>query len=348
MTNYHIELFAGAGGLALGCRQAGFEPWIYQDNNKYSCETLRLNNRLFGDGGPLIVEKDVRESSFKDTQTEIALLSGGIPCQPWSVGGIAKGMDDERNLWPEFVRVLGEMRPKSFIIENVQGILRPEFRAYFAYLLRALKSPCVKRWGDEPWESHLKAVNSAGGRASQHYDVHILQVNAVNYGVPQKRKRLFLVGFRRDLGVAYHFDYQHWWARADRKVPTLRDAIGDLPDPRDQEAGQYLHHIYVPGASVYRGHTPNQLDLPAKTIKAGAHGMPGGEGVVELDPVGLSNGEIRYLTVRELARIQTFPDTYRFCGSRTQQVKQIGNAVPVQLAYYVAESVYKALDLFKG
>lgn len=346
MTNYHVDLFAGGGGLALGCRQAGFEPFIYVENDKWAASTLRANNPRTGNA--IIIEKDVRETKWNDMQNDVALLSGGIPCQPWSVGGIAKGMDDERNLWPEFVRVLGEMRPKSFIIENVQGILRPEFRAYFAYLLRALKSPCVKRWGDEPWESHLKAVNSAGGRADMHYDVHILQVNAVNYGVPQKRKRLFLVGFRRDLDVVYNFDYQHWWARADQKVPTLRDAIGDLPDPRDPEAGQYLHHIYVPGASVYRGHTPNQLDLPAKTIKAGVHGMPGGEGVVELDPVGLNNGAIRYLTVRELARIQTFPDTYRFCGSRTQQVKQIGNAVPVQLAYYVAESVYKELDLFKG
>lgn len=340
MTNYHVDLFAGAGGLALGCRQAGFDPFVYVENNKWAAATLRANNPSHGNA--IICERDARRLKWNDMQTDVALLSGGIPCQPWSVGGIAKGMDDERNLWPEFVRVLGEMRPKSFIIENVQGILRPEFKAYFAYLLRFLKSPCVKRWEGEPLESHTRQLQYAGGSASQHYDVHTLQLNAKNYGVPQECKRLLLVGFRRDLNITWKFEYQQHWGPGN-KLLTLRDAIGDLPDPRDQEAGQYLHHIYVPGAREYRGHTPNVLDRPAKTLKAGVHGMPGGEGVVELDPVGLNNGEIRYLTVRELARIQTFPDDYRFCGSRSSQVKQIGNAVPVKLAEYVAKSVYDHL-----
>jgi DNA (cytosine-5)-methyltransferase 1 len=334
----HIELFAGAGGMALGCAQAGFEPFIYQDNDKYCYETLRMNNKAFGNGGPVIHCRDIRETAFNDLQTEIALLSGGVPCQPWSVGGLAKGIEDKRNLWPEFARVLGECLPRAFIIENVQGILRPQFKPYLGYLLNALKSPTVRRWGDEPWESHAKAVRYAGGKGSLHYDVHILGLNAKNYGVPQERKRVFLVGFRKDLEIEWKFDYQYHFGMFNH-LWTLRDAIGHMPDPRTPEAREYNDHIYVPGASVYRGHTPNELDKPAKTIKAGVHGMPGGEGVVELD-----DGSIRYLTVRELARIQTFPDSYQFYGSRTQQIKQIGNAVPVKLAAYVAKSVYEHLE----
>lgn len=335
----HVDLFAGGGGLAYGCKLAGFEPFIYADNDKWCADTLRANNAPFGLGGPLIERRDIRDTKWNDLQVGVDLLTGGVPCQPWSVGGLAKGMEDDRNLWPEFIRAMGECLPKAFIIENVQGILRPQFKPYLGYLMNALKSPTVRRWGDEPWESHAKAVRYAGGKGSLHYDVHILQLDAMNYGVPQKRKRLLLVGFRKDLGIEFKFDYKHWFS--DGKKITLRDAIGDLPDPRSIEAGRWKDdgHVYVPGARVYRGHTPNKLDLPAKTIKAGVHGMPGGEGIVELD-----DGSIRYLTVRELARIQTFPDGYRFRGSRSQQIKQIGNAVPVRLAYYVAQSVFDHLE----
>jgi DNA (cytosine-5)-methyltransferase 1 len=333
----HIELFAGAGGLALGCKQAGFDPFLYVDNDRYCYQTLRLNNAQNWAGGPIIDHRDVRALKFDDLQTDVALLSGGIPCQPWSVGGLAKGIEDDRNLWPEFVRALGECLPRSFIIENVQGILRPQFRQYFGYLLNALQSPTVRRWGGEPWESHANSVRYAGGAPKLHYDVHILQVNAKDYGVPQERKRLFLVGFRRDQGVNWKFHYQQHYGVFNH-LWTLRDSIGSLPDPREIELEFPKYHTFVPGAQEYRGHTANELDKPAKTVKAGVHGMPGGEGIVLLD-----DGSIRYLTVRELARIQTFPDGYQFYGSRTQQVKQIGNAVPVKLAAYVAKSVYEHL-----
>jgi DNA (cytosine-5)-methyltransferase 1 len=335
----HIELFAGAGGMALGCHQAGFEPFIYVDNDQYCFKTLAANGPQFHKGA-IIENRDVRDLDWSDQQTEIALLSGGVPCQPWSVGGLAKGIEDSRNLWPEFTRVLGGVLPKAFIIENVQGILRPQFKPYLGYLMNALKSPTVRRWGDEPWESHAKAVRYAGGKGSLHYDVHILQVDALNYGVPQKRKRVFLVGFRKDLGIEFKFKYRHWWYDGCEGLPhTLREALEGLPDPLTPKALMYNDHEYWPGARAYRGHTPNMLDAPAKTIKAGVHGMPGGEGIVQLD-----DGSIRYLTVRELARIQTFPDDYQFYGSRTQQVKQIGNAVPVRLAYHVAKSVYDHLE----
>ena len=188
----HIELFAVAGGLALGCTQAGFEPFIYVENDKYCARTLRTNTMHSRDAVPLVEDRDVHEVSFKDLQTDIALLSGGIPCQPWSRGGLARGIEDKRNLWPEFVRVLGEVMPQAFIIENVQGILRPQFRQYFGYLMNALKSPTVRRWGDEPWESHAKAVRYAGGAPKLHYDVKHIEVDAMNYGVPQHRKRVFI------------------------------------------------------------------------------------------------------------------------------------------------------------
>lgn len=335
MSNYHVDLFAGAGGLALGCRYAGFDPFVYVENDKWAASTLRANNPRFGNA--MIEERDVRSLKWNDMQTDVALLSGGVPCQPWSVGGLAKGMDDPRNLWPEFIRAMGEMRPKAVLIENVQGILRNEFRPYLGYLLNWLKSPCIKRWEGEPWDSHREQLRYAGGGRGLHYDMHLLQLNAKDYRVPQERKRVFLVGFRRDLEVDWHFDYQRHWGQFNQLM-TLRDAIGHLPDPQDGDGG-YLDHTFIPGARIYRGHTPNVLDKPAKTLKAGVHGMPGGEGVVQLD-----DGSIRYLTVRELARIQTFPDYYVFSGSRTQQVKQIGNAVPVKLAAYVAKSMHYRME----
>lgn len=335
----HIDLFAGAGGLTLGCQQAGFDPFILVENDKHCARTLRTNFHANPLSSPIINEQDVRGLKFDDLQTDIALLTGGIPCQPWSVGGLAKGIEDERNLWPEFIRVLGECLPRAFIIENVQGILRPVFKPYLGYLLNALRSPTVRRWGKEPWESHANSVRYAGGKPSLHYDTTLVAADAMHYGVPQKRKRVFIIGVRKDLGLpSFKFDYQYYFGPHNHKW-TLRDAIGSLPDPREVELKFPTDHIFVPGAQEYRGHTANLLDEPAKTVKAGVHGMPGGEGIVLLD-----DGSIRYLTVRELARIQTFPDGYRFSGSRTQQVKQIGNAVPVKLAAYVAKSVYCHLE----
>ena len=127
---------------------------------------------------------------------------------------------------------------------------------------------------------------------------------------------------------------------APKPWQTVRDAIGDLPDPQSKAALKIANHEFRPGARSYAGHTGSVLDEPSKTIKAGAHGVPGGENTVVLD-----DGSVRYYTVRESARIQTFPDDYLFFGSWTESMRQIGNAVPVRLAQMIGESVIKELRL---
>jgi DNA (cytosine-5)-methyltransferase 1 len=200
--------------------------------------------------------------------------------------------------------------------------------------------------------------------------VFCLPVNAADHGVPQIRQRVFVVAFRADLGLAgwqrppaTHSDAAlrcdqssgGYWKRhgiparydppltpADGLLPwrTLRDAIADLPEPLGDKVEHpgWLHHVGWPGARSYPGHTPNVLDRPAKTVKAGVHGVPGGESVLRRD-----DGSIRYLTVREVARIMTFPDHWRLAGPRGEQMRQLGNAVPPLLGKAMADAVRSAL-----
>jgi DNA (cytosine-5)-methyltransferase 1 len=206
-------------------------------------------------------------------------------------------------------------------------------------------------------------------------------VNAADFGVPQRRERVFIVGFRNDLGVEWDFPTQthsldallfdqwvsgDYWDRhriASKKRPqlasgvkqrverlrglrlaptrlpwrTTRDALDGLPDPR-RSNGIFTNHKFQPGARPYPGHTGSPLDVPAKTLKAGDHGVPGGENMMITDA-----GEVRYFTVRESARLQTFPDGYLFHGSWTETMRQLGNAVPVALAHLVAARVAEKL-----
>jgi DNA (cytosine-5)-methyltransferase 1 len=194
-------------------------------------------------------------------------------------------------------------------------------------------------------------------------------INAADYGLPQIRHRIFIVGFRLDLDIAWDWpklthsrdallwaqlNGEYWrehelpprppatpkrWPRLVKRIEqgepptmrrwrTLRDAILGLPEPADGKECPDIHnHVGIPGARLYVGHTGSQLDWPAKTIKAGVHGSPGGEHILVR-----SDGSYRYLTVRECARLQGFPDSYRFEGARTVMMRQLGNAVPVPLA----------------
>ncbi len=210
------------------------------------------------------------------------------------------------------------------------------------------------------------------------YNVVFRLLNAADYGVPQVQQRVIIVGFRSDFNANWSFPaathsqeallYLKWvsgvyWAENAIKHPcecplssnqikllrkaiedtdtpplrwrTVRDAIGDMPDPANRSADtQYNNHDFRDGARVYAGHSGSQLDAPSKTIKAGAHGVPGGENMAVLD-----DGRVRYYTVRESARIQTFPDDYLFSASWTESMRQIGNAVPVKLTKAVGDSV---------
>lgn len=370
-----MELFAGAGGLALGGKKAGFDTKVMIEYDRHSCQTLRLN---FGKTAE-VIHDDVRNIQFKNYRDSIDILTGGPPCQPFSIGGKAKGNGDHRNMFPPTINAVRNIAPMAFIFENVRGLLRTSFSKYFEYIILQLNYPELEIKPDEAWENHLTRLEDMhvnGKYTGLRYNVLYRLLNAADYGVPQKRERVFIVGFRSDIQNDWHFpepthsesalyftqfvtgDYwnRHRLQPKKQLVPkkqmpglfdqnifvpwvTVRDTIATLPDPRFRFTDEIKNHVFQPGAKAYPGHTGSPLDEPSKTLKAGDHGVPGGENMIILDDASL-----RYLTVRESARIQTFPDHFEFPVSWTESMRQIGNAVPVNLAYVVASSVYQTLQ----
>ncbi len=381
-----IELFAGAGGLGLGISRAGFEPTEIVEWNRWCCDTIRENRRLGTsgiEGWPEPIEGDVRAVDFRNHEDKIDLVSGGPPCQPFSLGGKHRGHADDRDMWPEAVRAVRETRPRAFVFENVKGLTRATFATYLAYILHQLTRPEIARAKGEGWANHMARLerhHTAGSREALRYNVVHRVLNAANHGVPQRRERVVFVGFRADLGIEWAFpDESHsidallwsqcrsnsYWerhrvAKRDRTMDvrlhsrgmalfakpkqkpwiTVRDAIGDLPDPEHQVGvnASFPDHRFQAGARSYPGHTGSPLDEPAKTLKAGVHGVPGGENML-----CRGDGTVRYFSVRESARLQTFPDSYRFHGSWSETMRQLGNAVPVRLAQVIGENVVKRL-----
>jgi DNA (cytosine-5)-methyltransferase 1 len=409
-----VELFTGAGGLAIGTAKAGFHHLALVERDKHSCHTIRENQQR----GVSVVrdwcvhQMDVLDFDFSTVDGEIDLLAGGPPCQPFSIGGKHGAHLDERDMFPRFFQAVRELRPKAFLIENVRGLLRQNFINYFEYITLQLAHPEMQPKVDESWVDHLarlerhhppgtalqkqatlvcrdgnrprQLIHNSGTSDDLGYRVTFRLLNAADYGVPQKRERVFIVGFRDDLNANWSFPepthteealiWHKWvtgeyWDRHgissnDRpEMParlksrlsrfganflgtmtapwcTVRDAIADLPPPENIDiAASIPNHVYIPGARSYPGHTGSPLDEPAKTLKAGVHGVPGGENML-----ALPSGEVRYFTVREAARLQTFPDDYYFPCTWGESMRQIGNAVPVTLAYIIAASIRKHLQ----
>jgi len=379
VERHSIELFAGAGGLSLGFSHAGFKPKAVIEWDKHACDTLRVNrDRSVRDMKDwLILQRDVREIDYSEYAGRIDLVSGGPPCQPFSLGGKHRAFLDPRDMFPETVRAIREVRPRAFVIENVRGLARTAFTKYLQYILLQLSYPMIERRSNEEWLGHLTRLEKALTASKRtDYNVVFRVLNAADYGVPQKRERIIIVGFRHDLGLEWAFPNpthsatalwrEQWitgeyWERHkvakrrrppkptrkameledDGKLPwrTVRDAIGDLPEPRPEGYESISNHLLIPGARSYSGHTGSPIDLPAKALKAGDHGVPGGENMLVDE-----RGRIRYFTVREAARLQMFPDEYLFHGSWSEIMRQLGNAVPVGLAQIVAESVKSCLD----
>jgi DNA (cytosine-5)-methyltransferase 1 len=383
-----IELFAGAGGLGLGVGRAGFTPVDVVEWDRWCCDTLR-ENRARGSQAmrhwPEPREGDVRNFSFKAFNGKVDLVTGGPPCQPFSLGGRHQAHRDHRDMWSEAVRVVRETRPSAFIFENVKGLTRETFATYFSYIYLQLSYPNIVAKAEEGWIDHrarLEQHHTSSRGAGLSYRVLPPKVmNAADYGVPQKRERVFFVGFRSDLGVEWSFprethsreallwdkfrDGGYWdrhrlGSRARAVDPsgalaasklqdrpdeqawrTTRDALVGLPDPEmnPRASVQLTGHRLQSGARSYPGHTGSPLDEPAKTLKAGVHGVPGGENMLRRP-----DGSVRYFTVRESARLQTFPDDFVFHGSWSETMRQLGNAVPVDLAEVVARSVHRQLE----
>lgn len=376
-----IELFAGAGGLGMGLTKAGFHHMVVIEWDRDACATIAENRKR---GSILVrdwpvIRADVKQFSFRKFSGRVDIVSGGPPCQPFSVGGKHRGHLDDRDMFPQAIRAIREIAPKAFIFENVKGLTRVTFANYVEYIKLQLKFPELTEKPNEEWFEHrarLERLAMRGKYDGLEYNVIVQVLNAANFGVPQKRERFFIAGFRSDLGVKWHFPppthsrwtllWDQWvsgkyWerhqvAKNDRPKPpedhlkvldlfrrppqkpwlTVRDAISDLPDPErnPSEANAIPNHVFQPGARQYVGHTGSPLDEPAKTLKAGDHGVPGGENMLRRP-----DGSVRYFTVRESARLQTFPDDYVFSGSWTENMRQLGNAVPVRLAETIAISI---------
>lgn len=379
-----IELFAGAGGLGIAITKAGFKPQSIVERDSRCVNALNFNRVRMRELAhwPEPSPSDIRAEDFRKFQNKIDLVSGGPPCQPFSLGGKHKAHFDDRDMWSEAVRVVRETRPRAFIFENVKGLTRSSFSTYFSYIELQLQHPEIEQKINESWTDHLIRLQQHHTSASVSYNLVWEVLNAADYGVPQKRERVVFVGFRSDLNIAWSFprpthscDALLWdqvrsnryWDRhnvpiLERNISlrderrghriigkpmekpwrTVRDALVGLPAPTENDCEIFQNHKLQIGAKSYPGHTGSPLDEPAKTLKAGVHGVPGGENMLRMP-----DESVRYFSVRESARLQTFPDEYYFTGPWSESMRQIGNAVPVNLAAVVANDIARYLKKAK-
>lgn len=379
-----VELFAGCGGLALGVARAGFKHDIIVECDADSVTTLLENKKRKVQHVRHwnIEQRDARQLDYREVD-DIDLLSGGPPCQPFSIGGKHLGPKDPRNMWPEAIRAIREIRPKAFILENVRGLFRPDFSRYLEYITLQLSFPDLKQKKDETWFRHLQRLrahseSTRGG--DKEYRVLAQTINAADYGAPQKRHRAIFIGIASEFGDdwefpqpthsqealawAKHISGSYWKRHGVRRIAapssateasiaqrlietkrkpnklawrTVRDAIGDLPSPTKREdiQGHWQHQ----GAKTYPNHTGSCMDEPAKALKAGDHGVPGGENMI-----ASRSGSVRYFTVREMARLQGFTDDFAISGTWKAATRQLGNAVPTSVAENIGRYV---LDTIK-
>lgn len=325
-----IELFAGAGGLALGLEKAGFEGLCFVEFNHEACETLRKNRPNWN-----VIENDVANVDFSNYEGKIDLVSGGAPCQSFSYAGKRLGFGDTRGtLFAQFAICVREVKPKMFMFENVKGMLSHDKGRTFKTITHEFES--------------------------LGYEVIYKVLNAAYYGVGQKRQRLIVIGIRNDLKDKIKFEYPE----QDKKMTVLKDVLKNVPDSPYQPYSENKRKVMelVPAGGCW-------VDLPEDVAKAymgksyyaggGRRGMarriawdepcltlttsPSQKQTERCHP-----DETRPFTVREYARIQKFPDEWKFCGNLTEQYKQIGNAVPVELARRVGLKIVKALEGIKG
>jgi DNA (cytosine-5)-methyltransferase 1 len=323
-----IDLFSGAGGLSLGLKMAGFTVKAALEFDTNAIETHRVN---LPDVRHMC--EDVQGVDFSEFEG-IDLVAGGPPCQPFSVSGKQLGSLDLRDMVPQFVRAVREARPTAFLMENVHGLASAKFRSYL--------------------DARVEELESLG------YDVHWKVLNSAHYGVPQNRFRLFIVGVPK--GVPFAFPSQTHGTGAKKPYSTVREALKDAPADDVNMAKVVYAKNPILRKSPYAGMLlngkgrPLNLDAPGHTIPATAGGNR--THIVDFDGVLLDYhshlmsggaariGEVsgcRRLTVRESARIQTFPDWFQFTGQRSRKYCQVGNAVPPMFAKAVGSAILKAL-----
>lgn len=322
-----IELFAGAGGLALGLEEAGIEGKLFVEFDQRACETLRENRPDWN-----VVEDDVANVDFSEYKGKIDVVSGGAPCQAFSYAGKRLGFGDTRGtLFAEFARCVREVQPKMFLFENVKGLLSHDKGRTFKTIKHEFES--------------------------LGYEIDYKVLNAAYFGVGQKRQRLIVIGIRSDLKDKIDFEYP----KEDGEMTILRDVLKDVPDSPYQPYSEKKRKVMelVPAGGCW-------VDLPEEVAKDymgksyySGGGRRGMARRISWDEPSLTlttspsqkqterchPEETRPFTVREYARIQSFPDEWKFCGGLSDQYKQIGNAVPVELARRIGLEIIKALDM---
>ena len=329
-----IELFAGAGGLALGVEKAGFDNLGLIEFDKDAAETLKKNRPNWN-----VINDDIAniscldlEKYFSINKGALDLLSGGAPCQAFSYAGKRLGLEDARGtLFYHYAVFLEKLQPKMFLFENVRGLLTHNHGKTYTTMLNIFE------------------------KTGYVIDKQIL--NAWEHGAPQKRERLITIGIRKDLigKIKYTFPESH------KYKPVLRDVLLDCPEGPGVQYGDKKRKIFelVPAGGYWRDIDPKI----AKEYMKSCWNMEGGRtGILRrmsLDEPSLTvltspsqkqterchPLEARPFTVRENARIQTFPDDWEFCGNVSSQYKQVGNAVPVSLAYDIAKEIKESLEM---
>ena len=321
-----IEVCAGCGGLSSGFINAGFKPLLINELEKVFCETLRTNH-----GGENIVEGSMLDLDLTEYKGKVDILQGGVPCQAFSQAGERKGLDDPRGkLIIHFNKLINDCEPKMFLVENVKGLLSHNEGNTFTSILELFKN---------------------NGK----YNVYHKVINAKDYNVPQKRERVIIIGVLSTISRTFEYP-----PISDRVV-LLRDVLTNVPPS--------IGAVYPPHkAEVMKLVPPGGcwINLPKDIQESylGEKGMAAGGGkrgiarrlsmneqslTLTTSPCQKQTErchpiETRPLTVREYARIQTFPDSYIFCGGMSNQYKQIGNAVPVNMAFAVATQIKEFLE----
>jgi DNA (cytosine-5)-methyltransferase 1 len=299
-----LELCAGGGGAAIGLEQAGFEPVALMDNDRHACATLRNNRRYWN-----VIEADIRRFDANYWRG-VDLLSGGLPCPPFSIAGKQLGADDDRDLFPAMLRIVKEVRPRALLIENVRGILTERFAPFRARVDKALEK--------------------------EGFDTYWTAFNACNFGVPQQRFRVFLVALRRG-----ETNPLKWPIAMTKVAPTVGEAIGDLMAERSwRGVSDWIKQANSPAPTIVGGskkHGGPDLGPTRARSEWAALGVDG-LGIAD-EPPGPDFSGMPRLTVQMVARIQSFPDDWKFIGSKTHAYRQVGNALPVKLAYSVASAV---------
>lgn len=322
-----LSLFAGAGGLDLGFEKAGFDFTAANEYDKSMHSTFRANHDIE------LIEGDIRDIPVKKLPSCDGII-GGPPCQSWSAGGAKRGLSDPRGqLFYNYIKILNDKKPMFFLAENVKGMMSAANR--------------------DAMDEFVMLFEQAG------YDVSVHLANANDYDVPQDRWRVFFIGFRKDLGIDFAFPEPH------EKKPVLKDAIWDLRknalaalNGQKTNGGDCVvaNHEYATGGFSSRYMSRNRVrswDEPSFTIQASGRQAPihpdapkmikKGDDLFEF--VSGSKKKYRRISVREAARIQTFPDDFVFdYDNLATGYKMIGNAVPVELAYNIAKAIKEALS----